>query len=260
MNKLDDKNIICLDTETTGLDQDRDEVLSIGIIDRNRDILLDSYVRPQRHRQWPEAERVNHISWGTVAGAPTMDELREKIQNIIDAADIIVGYNIKFDLGFLQRAGIKTGGKHIEDVMLIYAEGRRWPKLAYCAADCGYDWGDTQAHGSLADAKATLFCWWKIGPEKAEKALMKETRRNILDHTRYNYEMPRSPFRNFDQIRYVFGIECRQRIEEIGEEAACEEWVREYYPEWCVGDFDNVFIGKEDILRAAAKTVMEGNI
>ena len=37
-----------------------------------------------------------------------------------------------------------------------------WQKLTTCARYYHYDWGNTKAHGALADALATLYCYKKM--------------------------------------------------------------------------------------------------
>ena len=43
-----------------------------------------------------------------------------------------------------------------------YWQNFTWQKLVTYADYYGYDWGSTKAHGALADALATLYCYKKI--------------------------------------------------------------------------------------------------
>ena len=52
---------VFLDLETTGLDPRTDEILEIGILDDAGRVLLDSLVRPERHRRWPGAEAIQGV-------------------------------------------------------------------------------------------------------------------------------------------------------------------------------------------------------
>lgn len=61
-------NIICLDTETTGLNHYDDEILQLSIIDGSGAILFSEYVKPVHHECWTDAEKVNHISPSMVKG------------------------------------------------------------------------------------------------------------------------------------------------------------------------------------------------
>ena len=54
---------LIFDTETTGLDPMRDEILQLSIIDENEDVLFNDYLKPTRKTEWPDAERINHISY-----------------------------------------------------------------------------------------------------------------------------------------------------------------------------------------------------
>ena len=48
-------NIICLDTETTGLNHYDDEILQLSIIDGSGAILFSEYVKPVHHECWTDA-------------------------------------------------------------------------------------------------------------------------------------------------------------------------------------------------------------
>ncbi len=172
-------NTICVDLETTGVDRDSSEILQIAIIDGNGNELLNSYVKPYFAKEWRDAERINGISPEKVKDAPYLHDLIGVIRGIFDKATWIVGYNHKwFDLPFLNRYGINTNGKILADVMLdfapIYGEWNeeknsyKWKKLIECAEYFGYDWGDDSAHDGLADARATLHCFYKIEELKAK--------------------------------------------------------------------------------------------
>jgi len=52
-------NPVYLDLETTGLDPAADEILEIGILADDGTVLLDSLVRPIRHRTWPRAQTIH---------------------------------------------------------------------------------------------------------------------------------------------------------------------------------------------------------
>jgi DNA polymerase III epsilon subunit-like protein len=51
---------VFLDLETTGLDPRTDEIVEIGILDEDGRVLLDTLVRPVRHRSWPDAQPASH--------------------------------------------------------------------------------------------------------------------------------------------------------------------------------------------------------
>lgn len=167
---------IVIDTETTGLDADTDELLQVSIIDSQGNTLFNSYIKPLFTENWDGAMAVNHITPEMVANAPNIIEVKQEINKIINSANVIVGYNILFDLEFLAAFGIENSKATVIDVMQdfadIYGEWsdkygcNKWQKLTKCAEYYCYDWGSETAHDSLADCKATLYCYKKIQEQK----------------------------------------------------------------------------------------------
>lgn len=107
-----------------------------------------------------------------VAKAPMAYQLIPKVKGIFESASTIISYNGRFDLDFLSYWGIDASGKNDIDVMLefapIYGDWNekhgdyKWQSLSTCAAYYGYEFN---AHDSLEDVRATLFCWNKIKEE-----------------------------------------------------------------------------------------------
>ena len=158
---------IIFDTETTGLDPRKDEILTLSVIDGDGKTLWDRAYRPSNVTVWPQAEAVNHISPESVAMCPEICEDERELSELFSSADLIIGYNVKFDLGFLAAVGIyPREDAEVHDTMLDFAElygvvdakrhTWKWQKLTFAADHVGYDWGKDVAHGSLADARATL--------------------------------------------------------------------------------------------------------
>lgn len=167
---------IVIDTETTGLNPYDDELLQVSIIDGQGNSLFNSYIKPLYTDNWNKAMAVNHITPETVATAPNILEVKQEISRIINSAHTIIGYNVDFDLGFLSNIGIRNENAAIVDVMEdfadIYGEWseqygcHKWQKLTKCAEYYGYDWGTDIAHDSLADCRATLYCYKKMKEQK----------------------------------------------------------------------------------------------
>lgn len=95
--------VACFDTETTGVSKEQDTLLQITIVDENCNILLETYIKPKDRESWINAEQVNHISPDMVKDAPTALEIAPLVQKIFDEADVITGYNVGFDVGFVEK-------------------------------------------------------------------------------------------------------------------------------------------------------------
>lgn len=161
------KQILILDIETTGLDEEKDEILSLSIIDVNENVLYYSYFRPLNVKEWVDAGKIHHIGWKQVYNAPTFPEELDTINDVLASASLIVGYNLEiFDLPFLKNKGVIVPDVPVVDVMECFAgiygdwndiHGQfRCKKLVDCATYYGYEF---KAHESLEDVKATLYCY-----------------------------------------------------------------------------------------------------
>lgn len=164
--------LIVIDTETTGLTPYEDELLQVSIIDGEGNTLFDEYIKPLFYDSWDGAMKVNGITPEMVSDKPSILEYKQELVNIINSADKIVGYNTQFDLAFLSSVGIENEKAEVVDVMLDFAEVYgEWSenygcykcqKLTTCAEYYNYDWGEDNAHNSLSDCRATLFCYQQI--------------------------------------------------------------------------------------------------
>lgn len=123
--------ILFLDTETTGLDKSRCEVIQLTIISLDGEILYDKLIKPKHAKRWAKAEEVHGISPYDVKDAPTLMEEKEEIEAILAEANVIVGWNVRFDLDMLYANGIdvnESGAKYCDLMSWFYkAYIRRTP-------------------------------------------------------------------------------------------------------------------------------------
>ena len=169
LRELSSDRIVSLDVETTGLDPRSDEVLQIALVRGDGEVLLSRYVRPEHHSSWPLAQRTHGISSSMVEGCPSLALLKPEIEELFKDIDLIVGYNVTFDLSFLQAAGVSIGRAPAFDVMREFAPvaGRwdsyrqryDWVSLVHCARFYGIS---LRAHDACEDARATLGCFWAM--------------------------------------------------------------------------------------------------
>lgn len=234
---------IIFDTETTGLDPfDRDEILQLSIIDGNGKVLFSDYIKPAHRRKWDDAMRIHGITPDMVRGKRKFDEIKDEVKEIFNRAELVVGYNLSFDLGFLKAEGIKPNPDALVfDVMHEFApvHGKwnayhgdyTWAKLSVCAKHYGFKF---QAHDALEDTRATLHCYKAMladdeeygyldyletvkngGPEAWRDKLKKKGR---PEHWFDGYVPGRSAFQDEIESLYQSGasnVEINRKINEI---------------------------------------------
>ena len=156
-----------IDTETTGLKPRCDEVLSLTILDGRGAVLLNERFGTARHRRWDEAQSVHGISPADVKGLATLGGCGDRVMRTLERAVRFIACNLGFDLAFLTASGVRwPKGLPLYDVMSEFARlhglrnsrhpNGRWASLTDCAQHYGYKF---EAHSSLEDARATLFCY-----------------------------------------------------------------------------------------------------
>jgi len=181
-------NVVCIDIETTGLRYSSDEILQVTICDGDGNILFDSYTRPSRHKSWPKAQEVNHITWDMVKDSPSIVDVSFEIEDILNNASLIIGFNInRFDFEFLKRGRIDVSSSVkvydlIDDCSVIYGkwsnhyENYSFVSLQKMADVYGIKY---DAHNSLNDVVATTKVFYSFLKDKklVSKVEATETRR-----------------------------------------------------------------------------------
>lgn len=173
---IPDEAVVCLDTETTGVSVRADEVLQVALIGGDGSVLLNELVKPERHASWHQAERVHGITPQDVEDARLLRELIPEIDRILLSAGLVVGYNLRFDMGFLGRAGVRRPRCPLFDVMRAFAPIAKvrgedgsfmWRSLEECARYFGVAF---DPHDALEDARATLACFKRmVGIEERKR-------------------------------------------------------------------------------------------
>lgn len=168
LRAIDPCRIRGVDLETTGLDSDCDEILQIAIVDGREEPLLNEFVKPARHSSWPSAQKLTGISPSDVADKLPFEHHKRRIAEVLRDAELLVGYNLRFDLGFLRAAGIDLPKCRCFDVMREYAlvarvrgrDGRYlWRPLHERARNYGVE---LAPHDALSDICATMQCFERM--------------------------------------------------------------------------------------------------
>jgi DNA polymerase III epsilon subunit-like protein len=103
---IDSREALILDTETTGLEAN-DEVIQVGIIDLNGNVLLNALVRPTVSIA-PEARSVHGMTDQALADAPYFSDLYDAIATLLSNR-FILAYNADFDNRLLGQTCAKYG-------------------------------------------------------------------------------------------------------------------------------------------------------
>lgn len=86
LTALDLTRAVVLDTETTGLDPDTDEILQVAIISGSGAVLINELCRPEKALVWPAAQAVNGIAPAAVKDLPPVSFYAAKIRRILASA------------------------------------------------------------------------------------------------------------------------------------------------------------------------------
>lgn len=162
---------IIFDVETTGFRAGNgDEILQLSAIDEDGNVLFDKYFKPCMNEEWPGAEKIHGITPEQLQDEEYFSDCKEQIQALFDDYNCLIGYNVGFDIRFLQTQGINLAGIPCVDVMeefAIYynqtcAGNKRSYKLVFAAEYFNYEKQGNEFHNALEDVRATLHCFKKV--------------------------------------------------------------------------------------------------
>lgn len=156
-------SILVIDTETTGLDPMFCDILEAAAVDGGGKTVAE-HRYGSYSTEWPEAEAIHGISPEDVEGLRPFDEDVDRWTDLISEYDVVAGYNVQFDIGFMASAGVDFGNVKVYDVMepfaVIYGQWNEywdsytWKKLVDAAEYYGLPIDG--AHGALWDARTAL--------------------------------------------------------------------------------------------------------
>lgn len=177
---LTDLTCTVFDTETTGLDPSRDEIISIGAVRIVNGRILseecfDQLVDPRRPVP-PESIRIHGIPPERLAGQPTIDQVLPSFQRFAEDT-VLVGHNAAFDLRMFQVKATSTGVVFINpvlDTMLLSAAVNPSLKDHNLDAIARRLLGRpiAQRHTALGDALATAEIFLKLIPLLKEMGIV----------------------------------------------------------------------------------------
>lgn len=151
--------IAVIDTETTGLDPEKDHVIEVAIISVTEDSIgqgWTSFIRSPVPIP-PETSAVHHIIDSDLKDAPLMETISKGLEKMLEDA-VLVAHNANFDRSFLPFLGKNSW------ICSLRLARHLWPELPnhtnqtlkYCFGfDLDLPRGKRIAHSALEDAKTT---------------------------------------------------------------------------------------------------------
>ena len=93
---------VVVDTETTGLVNG--ELLQVALVSGTGRVLFNKYIKPDIASEWPEAQKINHISPQMVKHSRHISTYVPLINAYLKHTKSLIGYNhISFDLPILKK-------------------------------------------------------------------------------------------------------------------------------------------------------------
>ena len=140
-----DKNLIFLDTETTGLD-DEAEIVEIALVDHAGQVVFESYCKPSKAKTDPKAFEVHGICDEALANAPIWTEIEQEIKTLLENKEVVI-FNARFDVR-LMRQTAEAAGTDVE-----WIHNLKMVCAMYYAASI---FGATNRYGTISLINAAL--------------------------------------------------------------------------------------------------------
>lgn len=145
------ERVLFFDLELTGF-YDRDEIISISIIDGNGKVVMDTFVKPTHTKKWKKTEKIHGISPEMVADCPILEDLVPDVKRIFENADALIAY------------GISTDFSHIKRIYETEEEQEALHSKIHCCANefvrYIHEHRPEVTHASLTDAMEALGIAW----------------------------------------------------------------------------------------------------
>ena len=170
----DRANTLFFDLELTGF-YDRDEILSISIVNGYGEIIMDTIIKPTHTKKWTRTEKIHGITPEMTGDSPTLLELTPQIKELFEKADAIIAYGVSTDYSHIkyiyeteeEREWLHSKIRCCANEFVRYVYEHR-PDIVHASltdamACFEIDWEGT-AHTSIADTLAVRKVWEKLFP------------------------------------------------------------------------------------------------
>lgn len=124
--------ILSFDTETSGLDPQKDRVVEFGAYvwdtEKDKNVLCEGVYFKIPFKMSDDVMKIHHISNETVQNEGVLfEEYADRAYKMLSRADVIVGHNIEFDINMMDAEFLRVGMRMPEtqwiDTMIL---ARRW--------------------------------------------------------------------------------------------------------------------------------------
>ncbi len=151
---LSKDHFVAIDTETTGINPDRDVIIEIAIVVFGREGIVESYsqtINPGRKLPL-EIVRLTGITDQDLVGSPSIQDVRARVRQLLGTLPI-VAHNVDFDAAMLEKSGIPVPNRKLDTFRMatLLLPNIASYSLPSVALELGVD--SANAHRALADAE-----------------------------------------------------------------------------------------------------------
>ena len=194
---MEQERKLILDTETTGLDFEKDRIIEIGIVELRDNVLTQNYfheyINPEKDISL-SAQKIHGITNEFLVNKPTFNNIARKFLDFIKD-DIIIIHNADFDINFinkeLQNSGLYKIRNSITDTIKIAKKefpGQTVNLDALCRKLNVVN-NRQNYHGALLDATLLSKVYLKLTTGKQENLnFLNNKVRKFYDNEEFNYK------------------------------------------------------------------------
>lgn len=163
-----------LDTETTGLDFEKDRIVEISLqsydlISRKKVISIDQRFTAGGVKMKKAAQDIHGISDADLIGMPPFKDFAKKIATLINKSAALVIHNAEFDIGMLVPHLVECGESvspdtHVFDTMkegMFATYDAKSPNLGELCWALGIDYNPSEAHAADYDVDRMMMAFFK---------------------------------------------------------------------------------------------------
>ena len=216
-NFLNELEWVAVDTETTGLNPWKHEILEIGAVRFTIDKIIDRFqvlIVPSK-KQDPRARAIHNITDEEISKhGVQLEEAMQGLYSFVNDSPLIF-HNAPFDVAYLNLASKSSSLSLLQNVYYdsLYLSRKYFPErkshsLESIRAELEIDTG--KAHRALSDAEATALLFSDILKNKAKNLNSSQSLQKFLRFHRKLDKFQISLPKNFDEIERYFQSKIRR--------------------------------------------------